>query len=72
MEEEGGGGQLFAEFRTLVSDLIKDVVFIVGSSHFFQQMFANLTVGAEGRPLTWDSIEAALFVMQAVAKNILP
>lgn len=68
--EEGDG---FADFRMRVFELIKDVVFVVGSSHCFRQMFATLTgPGLQGQPVTWDMIEAALFVMQAVAKNILP
>ncbi|KMQ93334.1 transportin-3 [Lasius niger] len=75
--EEGGGGEEFADFRNRVSDLIKDVVFVVGSSHCFRQMFSSLTggPGPQGQAVhtpTWDSTEAALFVMQAVAKNILP
>ena len=75
--EEGGGGEEFADFRNRVSDLIKDVVFVVGSSHCFRQMFSSLTggPGPQGQPIhtpTWDSTEAALFIMQAVAKNILP
>lgn len=75
--EEGGGGEEFADFRNRVSDLIKDVVFVVGSSHCFRQMFSSLTggPGPQGQPVhtpTWDSTEAALFIMQAVAKNILP
>ncbi|KAL0119670.1 hypothetical protein PUN28_007838 [Cardiocondyla obscurior] len=75
--EEGGGGEDFADFRNRVSDLIKDVVFVVGSSHCFRQMFSSLTggPGPQGQPVrtpTWDSTEAALFIMQAVAKNILP
>lgn len=75
--EEGGGGEEFADFRNRVSEVIKDVVFVVGSSHCFRQMFSSLTggPGPQGQPVhtpTWDSTEAALFVMQAVAKNILP
>lgn len=75
--EEGGGGEEFADFRNRVSELIKDVVFVVGSSHCFRQMFLSLTGGPGPqeqtvRTPTWDSTEAALFVMQAVAKNILP
>ncbi|XP_031829291.1 transportin 3 isoform X2 [Nomia melanderi] len=75
--EEGAGGEEFADFRNRVSELIKDVVFVVGSSHCFRQMFSSLTGGPspQGQPNhvpTWDSTEAALFVMQAVAKNILP
>ncbi|KAJ8927136.1 hypothetical protein NQ314_020409 [Rhamnusium bicolor] len=61
-------GDEFKDFRLKVSDLIKDVVFIVGSSSCFRQMFINL----QAPGVTWDSSEAALFVMQAVAKNVLP
>ncbi|XP_043274763.1 transportin-3 isoform X2 [Venturia canescens] len=75
--EEGSGGEEFADFRARVSELIKDVVFVVGSRHCFRQMFNALTgaAGPQGQPgqaPTWDSSEAALFIMQAVAKNILP
>lgn len=61
-------GDDFKDFRMKVSDLIKDVVFIVGSSSCFRQMFLNL----QAPNVTWDSTEAALFIMQAVAKNVLP
>lgn len=61
-------GDEFKDFRSKVSDLIKDVVFIVGSSSCFRQMFINLQTPG----VTWDASEAALFVMQAVAKNVLP
>lgn len=58
----------FKDFRLKVSDLIKDVVFVVGSSSCFRQMFINLQTPG----FSWDVSEAALFVMQSVAKNILP
>ncbi|XP_044748390.1 transportin-3 [Coccinella septempunctata] len=58
----------FKYFRSKASDLIKDVVFIVGSSNCFRQMFLNL----QNPNATWDQSEASLFVMQSVAKNILP
>jgi transportin-3 len=61
-------GDDFKDFRLKVSDLVKDVVFIVGSSSCFRQMFVNL----QAPGVTWDSSEAALFIMQAVAKNVLP
>ncbi|XP_050298662.1 transportin-3 [Anthonomus grandis grandis] len=61
-------GDEFKDFRQKVLDLIKDVVFIVGSSSCFRQMFLNL----QAQGVTWDQTEAALFVMQAVAKNVLP
>ncbi|KAL4710626.1 hypothetical protein ACJJTC_003262 [Scirpophaga incertulas] len=60
-------GDEFYEFRRKVMGLIKDVVFIVGSSSVFKQMFSTLQAD-----LSWEKTEAALFVMQAVAKNILP
>ncbi|XP_046572522.1 transportin-3-like [Haliotis rubra] len=59
----------FGEFRLRVSELIKDVVFIVGSSSCFSQMFENLKNQASS---SWDLSESSLFVMSAVAKNILP
>lgn len=61
-------GDDFADFRLKVSELIRDVVFIVGSSNCFRQMFINL----QSPGVTWDSSEAALFIMQSVAKNIIP
>lgn len=61
-------GDDFKDFRLKVSDLIKDVIFIVGSCTCFRQMFINLQTPG----VTWESSEAALFIMQAVAKNVLP
>ncbi|XP_063222525.1 transportin-3 [Bacillus rossius redtenbacheri] len=61
-------GDDFSDFRLKVSELIKDMVFIVGSSNCFRQMFLSLQVPN----VTWDATEAALFVMQAIAKNVLP
>ncbi|KAM3963766.1 transportin 3 [Aphomia sociella] len=60
-------GDEFFEFRMKVMGLIKDVVFIIGSSCVFRQMFATLHAD-----ISWEQTEAALFVMQSVAKNILP
>lgn len=59
----------FKSFRARVSELVKDVIFIVGSTHTFRQMFHSMQSSPN---LTWDQIEANLFIMQAVAKNILP
>ncbi|CAG5115054.1 unnamed protein product [Candidula unifasciata] len=59
----------FGDFRVRVSELIKDVVFIAGSSSCFIQMFENLK---SPKTPSWCVAEAALFVMTAVAKNILP
>ncbi|WAR09032.1 TNPO3-like protein [Mya arenaria] len=60
----------FFDFRMRVSELIKDVIFIVGSSTCFTHMFQNLK--NQTSETTWDVSEASLFIMQAVAKNILP
>lgn len=60
----------FYEFRERVQELIKDVVFICGSKICFQQMSAQLQ-----NPETtanWNVMEAALFIMQSVAKNLVP
>ncbi|XP_066264625.1 transportin-3-like isoform X2 [Branchiostoma lanceolatum] len=59
----------FADFRIRVSELIKDVVFIVGSINVFTQLFRNL---AETPNTTWDVTEAHMYVMSAVAKNLMP
>jgi len=60
-------GEDFTEFRGRVCELIKDCVFIVGSSTVFRQMFNMLQQSQQ-----WEHTEAALYVMQAVARNILP
>ncbi|KAL4233679.1 Transportin-3 [Mactra antiquata] len=60
----------FFDFRIRVSELIKDVIFIVGSSTCFTHMFHNLK--NQSSETTWDVSEASLFIMAAVAKNILP
>ncbi|XP_025097718.1 transportin-3-like isoform X1 [Pomacea canaliculata] len=60
----------FGEFRVRVSELIKDVVFIAGSSSCFAQMFENIKTSSP--KASWETSEASLFVMTAVAKNILP
>ncbi|XP_071476765.1 LOW QUALITY PROTEIN: transportin-3-like [Diadema antillarum] len=59
----------FGDFRIRVSELIKDVIFIVGSSTCFAQMFHNL---ASQQGASWEVTEAALFIMSSVAKNVLP
>lgn len=61
----------FSDFRMKCSDLIKDVVFIVSSSAVFQQMYMLLQTASVSN-VTWDQMEAALFIMQAIARNILP
>lgn len=63
-------GEDFPEFRNRCVELIKDVVFIVGSSTIFRRMFENLKGVDPGRE--WYILEATIFVMSAVAKMILP
>ena len=61
-------GEDFAEFRNRVTELIKDVVFVVGSANVFKHMFAFLQ-SSSGQ---WESSEAALYIMSAVARNLFP
>jgi transportin-3 len=61
-------GEDFCEFRNRVVELIKDVVFIVGSANVFKHMFAFLSSAAN----SWETSEAALFIMAAVARNLFP
>ncbi|ELU14313.1 hypothetical protein CAPTEDRAFT_142893 [Capitella teleta] len=60
----------FVDFRGRVVELVKDVVFIAGSSSVFTQMFENLK--SQSSETSWDLSEATLFIMYAVAKNIVP
>ncbi len=60
---------VFLVFSARVVDLIKDVVFIAGSSSVFRHMLAQLKSEAA---VTWETNEAALFVMHAVAKSLHP
>ena len=54
------------------SDLVKDVVFIIGSGPCFRSMYLKLTEPAlNGEEVSWPTMEAALFVMQAVARSLL-
>uniref|UniRef100_A0A672RLA3 Transportin-3-like n=1 Tax=Sinocyclocheilus grahami TaxID=75366 RepID=A0A672RLA3_SINGR len=54
----------FGEFRMRVSDLVKDVIFLVGSMECFSQLYSTLK---EGNP-PWEVTEAVLFIMAAIAK----
>ncbi|MCL4123759.1 UNVERIFIED_CONTAM: hypothetical protein GTU68_064559 [Idotea baltica] len=60
----------FFEFRERVQELIKDVAFICGSKHFFQQMARLLQMPETIKH--WNYTEAALFIMQSIAKSLLP
>ncbi len=75
MEPDSDGiledGDDFSEFRSRVVELIKDVVFIVGSANVFKHMFAYLSQSAAANS-SWETAEAALFLMAAVARNLFP
>uniref|UniRef100_A0A2P2I2C8 Transportin-3-like n=1 Tax=Hirondellea gigas TaxID=1518452 RepID=A0A2P2I2C8_9CRUS len=60
----------FYEFRDRVQELIKDVVFICRSKVCFEQM-GNILRSPDTQK-SWHLIEAALFIMQSVAKNLVP
>ncbi|XP_062850718.1 transportin-3 isoform X1 [Trichomycterus rosablanca] len=58
----------FGEFRLRVSDLVKDVIFLVGSMECFFQLYSTLK---DGNP-PWEVTEAVLFIMASIAKSIDP
>uniref|UniRef100_A0A1A8LU62 Transportin-3 n=2 Tax=Nothobranchius TaxID=28779 RepID=A0A1A8LU62_9TELE len=58
----------FGEFRVRVSDLVKDVIFLVGSMECFSQLYSTLK---DGNP-PWEVTEAVLFIMAAIAKSVDP
>ncbi|XP_076063895.1 transportin 3 isoform X2 [Oratosquilla oratoria] len=60
----------FYEFRERVQELIRDVVFICGSKPCFEQMSRMLQNPDTAK--CWNLTEAALFIMQSVAKNLVP
>lgn len=60
-------GEVFFDFRKKVAEVITDVVFIIGSSNVFKTMFMTL----QDPTVTWERSEAALFVMEMVARNIV-
>lgn len=49
-----------------MSELIKDVIFIIKSISCFEHMFRIL----QTPNVTWESTEAALFIMECIARNI--
>ena len=77
-------GDEFALFRNRVVELIKDVVFVVGSANVFAHMFdvltnqssssnkSTTTTSESGSSSSWESMEAALFIMCSVARNLHP
>uniref|UniRef100_A0A914X9R9 Exportin-1/Importin-beta-like domain-containing protein n=1 Tax=Plectus sambesii TaxID=2011161 RepID=A0A914X9R9_9BILA len=60
----------FNEFRRKTIETLKDVIFVVSTDSCVKSMFSILQ--AQGANSTWDETEAALFIITAVAKNLLP
>ncbi|KAM4747695.1 transportin-3 isoform 1-T1 [Rhinophrynus dorsalis] len=58
----------FGEFRMRVSDLVKDLIFLVGSMECFSQLYSTLK---DGNP-PWEVTEAVLFIMASIAKSVDP
>lgn len=58
----------FFEFRLRVSDLLKDVIVLIGASEFFLQLYSTLKEGSTA----WEETEAVLFIMTALVKNLNP
>ncbi|XP_028670547.1 transportin-3 isoform X2 [Erpetoichthys calabaricus] len=58
----------FGEFRMRVSDLVKDLIFLVGSMECFSQLYSTLK---DGNP-SWEVTEAVLFIMASIAKSVDP
>ena len=56
----------FRDFRSKVSELVFDIVYIVGLNNCFQKMFGNLQTQTQ----VWEDMEATLFIMSTIAKNI--
>ncbi|VDM94956.1 unnamed protein product [Thelazia callipaeda] len=59
----------FAEFRSHVSDTLKDVVFVVGTDRCIQSMLSILQSVSAG---SWDESEAALYIISVIVHNVLP
>lgn len=64
-------GNDFADFRFRVLDLLREVIFIAGQTNVFKHMLQHLS-GASTAPTSWEVTEAALFIMQATARNLDP
>lgn len=56
----------FVEFRHRTVELVYDIVFVVGSLTCFKKLYSTVA----GPQVAWPDVEAALYVMQAIAKRI--
>uniref|UniRef100_A0A8R1HGR8 Uncharacterized protein n=2 Tax=Caenorhabditis japonica TaxID=281687 RepID=A0A8R1HGR8_CAEJA len=62
----------FGEFRLKAVEALRDVVFIVNSDKCIQMMHEKLIACCHKPDASWEESESALFVMSAVAQNLLP
>jgi transportin-3 len=60
----------FDDFRARSAELVRDIVFVVGATDAFCQMY--MTLKGDGTGASWEMSEAALFIMTAVAKDLDP
>jgi len=58
----------FSDFRIRAAELVREVVYLVGSTACFIHLFSLLSNNEA--MATWDVTEATLFVMSAIAKNV--
>lgn len=61
-------GEDLSDIREHISEVIKSIVHVVTSKSCFKQMFMVL----QQPHITWEATEAALFIMENVARNIVP
>ncbi|XP_065647772.1 transportin-3 isoform X2 [Hydra vulgaris] len=61
-------GDDFQEYRLRVLDVVHDVVFIIGSSICFAQVFNTL----QNQNLPWNKLESKLFVMNPMTRFVKP
>jgi transportin-3 len=60
----------FFDLRAGLADCCKDVLFVVGTERVLRAMFTVLQSLTSAS--TWDETDAALFVITAIGRNILP
>ena len=58
----------FSDFRLRAAELVRDTVYLVGSTECFAHLFSLLS--SNESMATWDVTEATLFVMSAIAKHV--
>ena len=59
----------FEEFRLTVSDIVRDITMLLSGPHCFAIMFNMLQEEMRG-DITWDRVEAILWIIAAIAPNV--